>query len=74
MSKRTYTSYKNRKRLEVEDDLVIVFKDDSEIYKGIEDYEPMKDENWRYDNSIQAYRLEDSRTDGHTYIKICLDV
>ena len=35
MSKRTYTSYKNRKRLEVEDDLVIVFKDDSyDVYKN----------------------------------------
>lgn len=74
MGKRTYASYKNRKRIDFEDDLVIVFRDDSEIYKGIEDYEPMKDENWRYNNAIQAYKLEDSRTEGHTYIKICLDV
>lgn len=73
MAKRSYKSY-NRKRLETEDDLVIVFRDDSEIYRGEEDYEPMKDEDWRYDNSIQAYKLENSCTEGHTYIKICLDI
>lgn len=33
----------------------------------IEDYEPMKDENWTWDNSLQAYILE-------SYIKICLDI
>lgn len=73
MSKRSYKSY-NRKRLETEDDLVIVFRDDSEIYRGEDDYEPMRDENWKWDNSIQAYKLEDSRTEGHAYIKICLDI
>ena len=73
MVKRSYKSY-NRKRIETEDDLVLVFRDDSEIYRGEEDYEPMKDENWRWDNSLQAYTLDDPRTEGSTYIKICLDI
>lgn len=70
---RLYNTYK-RKRIEYEDDIVIVFVDDRQTYKGIEDYEPMKDENWKWDSSIQAYTLDDPRTNGQTYIKICLDV
>lgn len=73
MAKRSYTSYP-RKRIDFEDDLVLVFCDGEEIYKGIEDDEPMKDEDWRYDNSKQAYTLNDPRTEGKEYIKICLDV
>lgn len=68
-----YTKY-NRKRIEVEDDIVMVFKDGKEIYTGMEDYEPMKDEDWRWDESKKAYTLNDPRTNGQEYIKICLDV
>lgn len=64
--KRSYDSYQ-RKRIDFEDDIVIVFEDGNQIYKGIEDYEPMKDADWKWDNSIQAYVLDN-------YIKICLEV
>ena len=65
--KRGYKTY-NRKRIEFEDDLVIVFDgNESQIYKGIEDYEPMKDEDWKWDPSENVYRL-------NKYIKICLEV
>jgi len=37
-----YTTY-NRKRIDFEDDFVIVFDENAQqIYKGIEDYEPVK--------------------------------
>ena len=44
--KRSYDSYQ-RKRIDFEDDIVIVFEDGNQIYKGIEDYEPMKDADWK---------------------------
>lgn len=57
---------KGKKEIEYEDDLVIVYnKEGKEVYKGIEDYEPMKDDNWRWDESIKGYRLEG-------YVKICV--
>lgn len=56
------------KRIDYEDDVVIVYDPDGkEIYKGIEDYEPMKDEYWKWDSSENCYKL-----DG--YKKYCLDV
>jgi len=64
--KRSYDSYQ-RKRIDFEDDIVIVFEDGNQIYKGIEDYEPMKDADWKWDNNIRAYVLDN-------YIKICLEV
>ncbi len=64
--KRSYDSYQ-RKRIDFEDDIVIVFEDGNQIYKGIEDYEPMKDADWKWDNNIKAYVLDN-------YIKICLEV
>lgn len=64
---RLYTSYA-RKRIDAEDDLVIVFNEsEQQIYKGIEDYEPMKDCDWKWDSSTQAYNY-------NGYVKICLDV
>lgn len=57
-----------RRRIEYEDDIVVVYdENDKVIYKGLEDYEPMKDENWVWNSSMQAYILD-------SYIKICLDV
>ena len=64
--KRSYDTYQ-RKRIDFEDDIVIVFEGDNQIYKGIEDYEPMKDADWKWDNNIKAYVLDN-------YIKICLEV
>lgn len=63
-------SYKSleRRRIDYEDDLVIVYDESGkQIYKGIEDYEPMKDEPWKWDNSDQVYKFK-------KYIKVCLDL
>ncbi len=61
-----------RKRADFEDDLVIVFdENDKIVYKGIEDFEPMKDEDWKYDYKEMYYSLI---YEGITYIKICLDI
>lgn len=46
-----------RGRIEYEDDLVIVKKNGKVIYKGLEDYEPMNREDWRYDESKGKYIL-----------------
>lgn len=65
--KRGYKTYA-RKKIDFEDDLVIVYdENETQIYKGIEDYEPMKDEDWKWDNSEKVYRCG-------SYIKICLEV
>lgn len=62
---RTYKTY-NRKPIQYEDDLVIVFDENgSQIYKGIEDYEPLNDESWRWDKTEKIYRYKG-------YIKVCL--
>lgn len=54
------------KRINYEDDLVRVFdKDGNEVYSGMEDYEPMKDEDWKFDKDLGAYRLDD-------FIKVCI--
>ena len=67
MSKRGYNTY-IRKQIDAEDDIVIVFdEEDNQIYKGIEDYEPMKDCDWKWYNDIQAYKYLG-------YLKICLDI
>ena len=53
-------------RIEFEDQLVIVYdKKGNEIYRGLEDYEPMKYEDWKFDSSIGAYRFKD-------FIKDCV--
>lgn len=36
-------------KIEFEDDLVVVKKNGKVVYKGTEDYEPMKDEPWKWD-------------------------
>lgn len=65
--KRAFNSYP-RTRISAEDDLVIVYDEsEQQIYKGMEDYEPMKDCDWKWDDEIKAYRYD-------KYIKICLDV
>lgn len=63
--KRSYESYP-RKQIEFEDDFVIVYEIDEIIYKGIEDYDPMKDVDWKWDNTNKIY------TYGN-FIKICVD-
>lgn len=55
------------KKIEFDDDLVVVYQNGREIYKGIEDYEPMKDEKWTWDNAKKCYTL------GDEYIKVCID-
>lgn len=54
------------KRINFDDDLVIIYdKDMNVVYKGLEDYDPMKDEDWKWDASIGAYRFGD-------YIQNCV--
>lgn len=57
---------KGKGRINYEDDLVVVYdKKGNIIYKGLEDYEPYKREDWRWDESIKGYRFEDM-------VKICV--
>ena len=65
------------KRIEFEDDIVIVYADvdishGREIYRGLEDYEPMKDVRWSWDSGNGCYRFRDA--DGRHYKKVCLDI
>ena len=63
---KTYEKYPNRGLINYEDDIVVVFNEKGEeIYKGLEDYEPMRREPWEYDFDIDAYRFEN-------YIKVCI--
>lgn len=58
------------RRINYDDDFVVVMVGSQEIYKGIEDYEPMKDEPWKWDEKEKAYFLTEN---GKTYKKICID-
>ena len=59
-------TYPEGKRIQYEDDLVVVYDPSGEeIYKGMEDYEPMKDENWKWDMFHGYYTL-------NGYVKVCL--
>ena len=55
-----------RKEIDAEDDLVKVFNGEEEIYAGLEDYEPMKDENWKWDSNEKCYVLDN-------YKKFCYE-
>lgn len=56
-------------RINYEDDLVVVKNSKGEtIYKGIEDYEPMKRGNWVWNDSKRLYELT---LDGKKYTKTC---
>lgn len=59
----------DKKQIEYDDDLVLVYDDSNSnlIYKGIEDFEPMKDCDWIWNSSMNLYQYEN-------YIKICLDI
>ena len=45
------------RRINYDDDLVIVKKGKEVIYRGLEDYEPLKDEPWRWDEKAKCYKL-----------------
>jgi len=63
---------RERRRIDFEDDVVIVYdKDDNVIYQGMEDYEPMKREDWKWNQKLEVYELT---ADKKKYIKICLDI
>lgn len=50
---------KGKGRIDYDDDSVIVYDAKGKIiYKGLEDYEPMRDEPWCWDEIIKGYRLE----------------
>ena len=54
------------KRIDYDDDLVKVYQNGKEIYSGIEDYEPMRDADWKWDNTNKYYTYKDM-------IKVCLE-
>ena len=56
------------KRIDFDDDLVVVIDitNNNEVYRGIEDYEPMKNENWKWNEKEQCYTFD-------KYKKYCLN-
>ena len=68
--KPTFENYPCRSRIRYEDDIVVVIdtSTDKELYRGYEDYEPMKREMWLWDEDQCCYRL------GQFLVKICLEV
>lgn len=58
------------KQIEYENDIVVVYEDGEEIYRGMEDYEPMKDEPWKWDDEQQCYTLQG---ECFNYRKVCID-
>lgn len=61
-------SFKPSDRINYEDDLVQVYEiseSNDEIYLGIEDYEPMKDEDWKFCRDIGVYYFIDYSSNGN---------
>lgn len=56
------------RRIQFDDDIVMVKHGKETVYKGLEDYEPMKYEPWRWDDKKHCYTLRGG------YKKYCLDV
>ena len=61
--------YPKRKEIETEDDIVVVLENGEVVYKGAEDYEAMRDANWRWDAKKRLYYLDSCK-----YIKVCLNL
>lgn len=56
------------KQIEFEDDIVLVLDENGkQIYKGPEDYEPLKDEDWRWDERAGHYTF-------NGMVKKCLNI
>lgn len=54
------------KRIEFDDDLVIVYDEaGNEAYRGLEDYDPNKDLDWRYNEATGRYEYRG-------WTKICI--
>ena len=54
------------KRIQYEDDIVRVFNEKGEeVYKGLEDYDPNKDLDWRYNENKNRYEYRG-------WIKVCI--
>lgn len=54
---------KVERRIEYDDDLVIVKNKSGEVeYKGLDDYNPYRDEPWKYDSKNDVYTLPDGHT------------
>lgn len=60
------------KKVEFDDDVVVIYDESKSIvYKGIEDYSPMIDDDWKWNSELQAYEL----TYGNEkFYKVCLDI
>ncbi len=57
-----------KKQIDYEDDIVVVYDASGKcVYKGSEDFEPMKDCDWKWNNKKEQYEYDE-------YIKICLDI
>lgn len=54
------------KRIQYDDDLVIVYDENGKVaYRGIEDYDPNKDLDWRYNEATGRYEYRG-------WTKICI--
>lgn len=52
----------NKGRITFEDQIVIVKKDGKQVYKGMEEYEPMRKRPWKYNEAQGVYELEGGYT------------
>ena len=55
----------NRKRISFEDDLVVVHQNGAKVYSGLEDYEPMKNAEWVWNEQKKQYEFKD-------FVKVCI--
>lgn len=65
-------SFKPSDRIDFDDDLVQIYeigKSNEEIYLGLEDYDPMKDADWRFCADIGVYYYTEYYPDNKIYIK-----
>ena len=63
---------KGKGTINFEDDIVAVYDETGDIwYKGLEDYDPNKDMNWKYDKTFQRYTA--TTREGKTIYKFLID-
>lgn len=59
------------KRVNFDDDVVIVYENGKMVYKGLQDYNPFRDDNWKWNEKEKHYTMEDGN---YKYIEVCLDI
>lgn len=59
------------RRVNFDDDMVVIYRNGKLEYKGLQDYNPYRDEDWEWDDKKKHYTMRHGKDE---YIMVCLDI